>query len=390
MKKRLFAAFVSLCLIVSMLPTMAFAEVGVQDSGTTIGASGLCEHHTEHTADCGYTEGTAEIPCSHEHTEECYTEVTSCVHEHTADCYPAESVSENTATSSEPEEAEPTACTHECSEENDCITKTLDCKHEHDEACSYVPATEGTPCTYVCEICNAQDSGNPAAPSDAQPEKCTCETLCTEEEINADCPVCFAEGVKLDEVCTGEAPVPIRSGSAHTHPVCGSSESCTEPDHGTEHTDVTWIEWNETTFLPHSGGNYYLTGNVTLSKTWEAPSEETSLCLNGHSITYENSSDQGSVIKVPSGVTLTITDCANTPGKITGGTGTKTYYNTSILSGGHFGGGIYVEGTLNLYNGSVEENHIPSTDGMRYDGGGGVFVNGKEAYFNMYGGKTPP
>ena len=386
MKKRLFAAFVSLCLIVSMLPTMAFAEVGVQDSGTTIGASGLCEHHTEHTADCGYTEGTAEIPCSHEHTEECYTEVTSCVHEHTADCYPAESVSENTATSSEPEEAEPTACTHECSEENDCITKTLDCKHEHDEACSYVPATEGTPCTYVCEICNAQDSGNPAAPSDAQPEKCTCETLCTEEEINADCPVCFAEGVKLDEVCTGEAPVPIRSGSAHTHPVCGSSESCTEPDHGTEHTDVTWIEWNETTFLPHSGGNYYLTGNVTLSKTWEAPSEETSLCLNGHSITYENSSDQGSVIKVPSGVTLTITDCANTPGKITGGTGTKTYYNTSILSGGHFGGGIYVEGTLNLYNGSVEENHIPSTDGMRYDGGGGVFVNGKEAYFNMYGG----
>ena len=40
MKKRLFAAFVSLCLIMSMLPTMAFAEAGVQDSGTTIGASG--------------------------------------------------------------------------------------------------------------------------------------------------------------------------------------------------------------------------------------------------------------------------------------------------------------------------------------------------------------
>lgn len=211
MKKRLFAAFVSLCLIVSMLPTMAFAEAGVQDSGTTIGASGLCEHHTEHTADCGYTEGTAEIPCSHEHTEDCYTLVTECVHEHTAECYPAESVSENTATPSEPEEAEPTACTHECSEESGCITETLDCKHEHGEACGYVPATEGTPCTFVCEICNAQDSGDPATPSDAQPEECTCETLCTEEEINADCPICSAEGAELDKVCVGVAPVLLKT-----------------------------------------------------------------------------------------------------------------------------------------------------------------------------------
>lgn len=273
MKKRLFAAFVSLCLIVSMLPTMAFAEAGVQYSGIVTGASGLCEHHTEHTA----------------------------------------------------------------------------------------------------------------TPSDAQPEECTCKTLCTEEEINGDCPVCSAEGAELDMVCVGVAPVSVRSGSAHTHPVCGSSESCTDPGHGTEHTDVTWTEWNETTSLPDSGGNYYLTGNVTLSETWKAPSEETSLCLNGHSITCENSSEQGSVIRVPSGVTLTITDCADTPGKITGGTGTETRYNTSILSGGHFGGGIYVEGILNLYNGSIEKNHIPSYR-MRYDGGGGVFVNGKKAYFNMYGG----
>ena len=114
-----------------MLPTMAFAEAGVQDSGTTIGASGLCEHHTRHDESCGYTEGTAEIPCSHEHTEDCYTLVTECVHKHTAACYPAESVSENTATPSEPEETEPTECTHECSEESGCITETLDCKHEH-------------------------------------------------------------------------------------------------------------------------------------------------------------------------------------------------------------------------------------------------------------------
>ena len=58
-------------------------------------------------------------------------------------------------------EAEPTACTHVCSEESGCITAVLDCKHEHDDACGYVPAAEGTPCAFVCEICGAEDeAGN--------------------------------------------------------------------------------------------------------------------------------------------------------------------------------------------------------------------------------------
>ena len=204
MRKRLTAALLCLCLLFTLLPATAFAE-GEADSGTPPVQSALCEHHPQHDESCGYTEGTAEIPCSHEHTEDCYTLVTECVHEHTAECYPAESVSENTATPSEPEEAEPTACTHVCSEESGCITKALDCKHEHDEACGYVPAREGTSCIFVCEVCNAQDSGDTATPSDAQPEECTCETLCTGEEINEDCPVCSVEGAELDKVCVGAA-----------------------------------------------------------------------------------------------------------------------------------------------------------------------------------------
>ena len=162
MKKRFFAALASLCVMMSALPVVAFAE---GDSGTplvpstlvqnTQAGSALCEHHPQHDESCGYTEGTEGSPCTHEHNEDCYTLVTECVHEHTAECYPAESVSENTATPSEPEEAEPTACTHVCSEESGCITKVLDCKHNHDEACGYVPATEGTPCAFACEVCNA-------------------------------------------------------------------------------------------------------------------------------------------------------------------------------------------------------------------------------------------
>lgn len=151
MRKRIFAAFVCLCMLMALVPSMAYAN-------DTVYTGGLCEHHTQHDGACGYTEGTAEIPCSHEHNESCGG-----------------------------------------------LSDPAACNHTHNEACGYVPATEGTPCTFVCEDCNAQDSGNPATPSNAQPEECTCETLCTDEEINGDCPVCSAEGAELDKVCVGAA-----------------------------------------------------------------------------------------------------------------------------------------------------------------------------------------
>ena len=207
MRKRLTAVILCLCLLFTLLPATAFAE-GETGSGAPQAGSALCEHHPQHDESCGYTEGTEEIPCSHEHDEDCYKPVTECVHERTAECCPAESVSENTAAPSEAEKAEPTACTHICSEESGCITEVLDCEHEHDEACGYVPATEGTPCTFVCEICDVQDSGTTATPSDAQPEECICETLCTEDNINADCPVCGAEGADLT-ACKGEETLPV-------------------------------------------------------------------------------------------------------------------------------------------------------------------------------------
>lgn len=134
MRKRIFAAFVCLCMMMALVPSMAYAN-------DTVYTGGLCEHHTQHDGACGYTEGTAEIPCSHEHNESCGG-----------------------------------------------LTDPAACNHSHDEACGYVPATAGTPCTFVCEVCNAQDIGNLEALSNEQTEECTCETLCTDEEINGDCP----------------------------------------------------------------------------------------------------------------------------------------------------------------------------------------------------------
>lgn len=157
-KRKIISLLLCAAMLLSFCPTSVFAEAAAQDGGISIGASGFCEHHPAHTEDCGYTEGIPGTPCNHEHTDECYTEVTSCVHEHRSDCYPAEDVSGNTATPSDADGAEP-VCGHECSEESGCITKELDCKHEHNEDCGYAPATDGTPCGYVCKICKPQDSG---------------------------------------------------------------------------------------------------------------------------------------------------------------------------------------------------------------------------------------
>ena len=203
MRKRLTAAFMCLCLLVTLLPATAFAD-GKPDRDPSPAESGLCEHHPSHDEACGYTGGSEGSPCTHEHDEACYTLVTSCVHEHGPECYPVQSVSENTAALPEAEEpaeaVEPTACTHVCSEESGCITKVPDCGHEHDEACGYAPAEDRTPCAYVCRICNPQDGGSEE--ETGLEAECICTELCTGDNINGDCPVCGAGGADLT-ACKG-------------------------------------------------------------------------------------------------------------------------------------------------------------------------------------------
>ena len=150
-RKRLTAFLLTAVMILTM-PQMQIAAAEVESPADV----GLCIHHTQHTEDCGYTEGEKGTPCGHVHTEDCYAPIKQCVHEHGESCYPVaeDSASENTA------EGEPHTCTHECSEESGCITEKLDCRHEHNADCGYSPATEGTPCTYECEICSGQEQIN--------------------------------------------------------------------------------------------------------------------------------------------------------------------------------------------------------------------------------------
>ena len=256
---------------------MIFTMPGVPASAVEAGASavhtGLCEHHPEHTEDCGYTEGTEGAACEHEHTEDCYTLVKKCVHEHDESCYPVleGSVPENTATSSEVEEAQPTECTHECSEESGCITKKLSCLHErgeHDDSCGYIPATEGTPCGYTCEQCNSQDSGLVPGVSGNAPAECICETRCEQGAANPDCPVCAAEDADLSACKGTEQAISLMAAAA---------------DHETISGEVTWN--NQTFTTPVK-----LTGDTTLTLEGDNKIEcDAPLDLNNCKLTVKGS-----------------------------------------------------------------------------------------------------
>lgn len=244
MRKRIFAAFVCLCMLMALVPSMAYA-------GDTVSVGGLCEHHTQHDGACGYSEGAAETPCSHEHTEECYTQATKCVHEHMAECYSGETT-------------EP-ICGHVCSEESGCITKELNCNHEHDENCGYVPAKEETPCNFVCEICNAQVAEEP---------ECICDTKCTEEEPNADCPVCGGENGDISG-CVGAAMMlaPMGAG-AITPEVPTGSGSPTDPYKISSKEELYWfaglVNGDESVIsndIPqNTGACAVLTENITINE----------------------------------------------------------------------------------------------------------------------------
>ena len=150
-RKRLTAFLLTAVMILTM-PQMQIAAAEVESPADV----GLCIHHTQHTEDCGYTEGEKGTPCGHVHTEDCYAPMKQCVHEHGESCYPVaeDGASENVA------EREPHTCTHKCSEESGCITEKLDCRHEHNADCGYSPVAEGTPCTYECEACSGQEQIN--------------------------------------------------------------------------------------------------------------------------------------------------------------------------------------------------------------------------------------
>ncbi len=142
MKRRVSSFIIALALCLNLFPVWVFAA----DAGA---GDGLCPHHPEHTDACGYAAPVSEQECAHAHDDSCYTAQTNCVHQHTAQCDP------------DPDGAAGAdglaLCAHVCTQDSGCVTLTLACPHEHDDACGYVPAAPGAPCGFDCRICPVED-----------------------------------------------------------------------------------------------------------------------------------------------------------------------------------------------------------------------------------------
>ena len=429
MKKRMISLVTALALCLTLQPVNAFAA---EESGEPVRTGGLCEHHTAHDETCGYAEGTEGSPCTHEHGEECYTEVTSCVHTHTEECYPAgdNSISDNDVAISET--VEPTACSHVCSEESGCIVRELNCQHTHDDECGYVPATEASPCTYVCEICGlteitawswaeTSDAIDPVsgvlALSEASAENpllldevvalLPTEIVATTEDgtenVTLDgwsCPdypetgaytgsyvfagalpdgYTLAESVPAIAVTVEFDSVAVMATGDHEHPICGGA-GCSDG----KHSNITFdkrLEVDENgevasdgTYLKiDSNSDYYIlpAGSYYL---------KTDLVL-GHPLAVVS----GEVNICLNGKKISSRDSENVSSlKIYGGTLSVTdCQDTGTISYATGATGRPVEvnsaACFNLYGGSLTGGH-----GMA--GGGAVYMT-KNAEFNMYGGK---
>ncbi len=172
-----------------------------------------------------------------------------------------------------------------------------------------------------------------------------------------------------------------------SHAICGAS--CEE------HSTVNdWTAWGdkegETTSLPNTTGNYYLTKDVKLSSTW-TPASGTVLCLNGYSIKQSKGTD--GVIVLNKNVTFTLCDCkgeSEAYGKVTHSSTDNNHIGVYVSNGAIFNmyGGEISEnsqgvevycGTFKMYGGSITGNSNSSSNG------GGVYVNAGGT-FEMRGG----
>ena len=238
---------------------------------------------------------------------------------------------------------------------------------------------------------------------------CTCETACTAESLNADCPVCGAEGA-LPENCAKCAPPEEEVSDSQpegeaSDPQPGAALTALSGEGGTPAAGETEKEVRTADDLARAIADttvntVKLAGDISISSSLTVRRTVT-LDLNGKVLQMTGS---GSVIKVESSGNLTLTD-SNTAaehkfmpgtnglwvlnengsetvsgGVITGGTG----YPYPLSSTLYCGGGVYIApgGQLTMTGGNII--------GCSAEFGGGVCIyprQGAEAsQFSMSGG----
>ena len=231
---KIIVIFSLICSIaVSCMPLTVFATTSVN----------LCAHHPVHTAECHYLEGMPGQPCTHEHSESCYTLLDCqhihgacgysegtpeipCGHQHNESCGYSEGVGEK-------------SCSHSCADHGCALNEdgaTYTCNHtSHDDSCGYAeaipgqpcshtehtdcgyaPATEGTPCSHVCE--NKMDSADscyklqcPHTEGSAHDETCGYVAEIPGANCTYDCRICGVQDLvdALPGEVTAENAAPV-------------------------------------------------------------------------------------------------------------------------------------------------------------------------------------
>ncbi len=173
--RRILSCFLAGVLLLTGSAGLVMAE---EPESVPVYGEGLCQHHPEHTTECGYQEASPGNPCGHVHTEDCYTA-------------------------------------------DDSGEEILNCQHVHDENCGYAEATEGSPCQYVCQICSeSQEAEEPEEPevviTDSTPEP---------------------EPVPTEEASVTEEPEETNTLTAAEI----TSWSWVDPDGNLQETEGTWV-----------------------------------------------------------------------------------------------------------------------------------------------------
>ena len=373
--KRIYGILMCMSMLLTLLSAPVWAAEPVE-TGAGYEQKQEQQQEQEHAQEQGQTqeqkqtqgqeEGQAQNP-EHEHTQGCYTLTKNCVHEHTSDCYPqttgAGTVSGNDVM--EVVEAQPTACTHVCSEESGCITKEWNCGYNGEN--NGVPATVGT----------SQGTGTVEA-AEQETETVTVESvqamidaLPDAEEISTNNAEEVAE--QLEAIDKAKAKLSDEELNAldftRYRKAAAALGELSVPMLTANGTGEVSKEEELTAALENSSiSEITLKHNVEISSTLMVDHTVT-LDLNGYVLKMTGS---GSVIRIQSAGLLTIKDSDVTSshrfnsnsipwildqngtetvsgGVITGGTGTKvSLYETN-------GGGVYIEpeGNLVMNGGSI-------------------------------------
>ena len=219
-------------------------------------------------------------------------------------------------------------------------------------------------------------------------EVCTCETACTAESMNADCPVCGAEGAVAENCAKYVKP-------ADDVPTQPESEPVVLNDEG-----ETWTEINQNYFSNNKdavrnvtlgAGSYRLTGNINFadSNAYILYIEgKVTLDLNGYEL--NSTREASSAVSVKENAELTLVDGSEAQSgairRIKGDGESGNAYGVSVGSGAAFimNGGTIVadgycvcnDGTFTINCGTIQGNGSQSVGvenrGKMYANGGTV------------------